>query len=211
MTTILVNEVEQTADSSLKTWGELLDRLESRVVPSGHVVTAVRFDGVDEPTFRNAAVMCRGLSDVAVLEVDSGSVAEVIGTAVSEAARALDALRPAITQVAHRFIGQDLATANRELVALAQSLRMFISLVATAAMGLGIDLQTIDAGPVDDMSGRLAEHIDTLIAAQESEDWVTLADTLQYDIEPALEEWRPILTVLQRAAGDGARAVAVPG
>ena len=37
-----------------ETWGDLLERLDRTLVADGRVVTAVRFDGVDQPSFRDA-------------------------------------------------------------------------------------------------------------------------------------------------------------
>ena len=36
--------------------------------------------------------------------------------------------------------------------------------------------------------------LDALLSAQASEDWVTVADILEYDLEPAIHRWAAVLT-----------------
>ena len=52
MITYAVNGLEYEALAGLKTWGQLLDALEQGVGTERVVVTAVRFAGVDQPSFR---------------------------------------------------------------------------------------------------------------------------------------------------------------
>ena len=35
--------------------------------------------------------------------------------------------------------------------------------------------------------------MDSLLTAQQSQDWITVADILQYDVEPALRRWEAVL------------------
>jgi len=40
--------------------------------------------------------------------------------------------------------------------------------------------------------------IDQMLKVQEDEDWVMLADLLEYELIPLLKEWNKILAVLQK-------------
>jgi hypothetical protein len=36
--------------------------------------------------------------------------------------------------------------------------------------------------------------LDAMVTAQASEDWLTVADVLEYDLEPAIRRWTELLT-----------------
>jgi hypothetical protein len=50
----LVNNEPRLLDSGVETWGEVLSALQPDHARRRHVVTAVRFDGVDQPSFAAA-------------------------------------------------------------------------------------------------------------------------------------------------------------
>ena len=107
------------------------------------------------------------------------------------------------------FLGHDLDAANRSLVELADGLRMFVALVAAASVALQLDLEEVECNgePMTAMTERLAGFVESIISAQQAGDWVTLADTLQYDVEPALAAWSSALTSLEHVASTAAAAV----
>lgn len=67
---------------------------------------------------------------------------------------------------------------------------------------LGIDLSTpSEGGSLNDHIGTLVTVLETLISAQASEDWVTVADILEYDVEPAIRRWAAVLEDLSSSEG----------
>jgi len=42
----------------------------------------------------------------------------------------------------------------------------------------------------------LGAALDAIVMAQESEDWLTVADVLEYDLEPAIRRWVELLTLV---------------
>ena len=63
----LVNDTLESFDFLPETWGRVLATLDARLVASRRVVTAVRFDGVDQPSFRSANLAAADLSMVRAL------------------------------------------------------------------------------------------------------------------------------------------------
>jgi hypothetical protein len=53
MVDCLVNDIPERFDFLPETWGALLAGLDRRISAGRRVVTAVRFDGVDQPSFRH--------------------------------------------------------------------------------------------------------------------------------------------------------------
>ena len=69
---------------------------------------------------------------------------------------------------------------------------MLAALVGAVSLGLRVDLPQ-DSDPINTTIAELSSHVDSLITAQRNEDWVAVADILQYDVEPTLSNWRPVL------------------
>lgn len=198
MTRVLVNNQPQEAPAGAETWADLLAALDGACRERGEVVTAVRLDGVDEPSFRSPEQGVRALGELAVIECEAESPAALLAESLREASRGLDELRQHALSVGRRFRGRDIEAAQRGLLELVQGLQVLTSLVATIGAVLGTDVATLTVG--DTTAGRvldgLGSHLETLIGAQQNQDWLTVADIVEFDIEPALGGCRPVFDSL---------------
>lgn len=204
MPRIVVNGKEHGDSSAFRTWGDLLEFLDGDLSPRGEVVTEARLNGVEQPTFREPAVTQLALADIDLVEVEAARPSALAARSLGEAVVALSTLQDASRQIAAAFRGNDLKTANGGLVDLADGLRMLAALVGAVSLGLRMDVHDLpDEQSVNSTIAELGMHIETLINAQRNQDWVAVADILQYDVEPALDKWRPVLdSLLESVASD---------
>lgn len=195
MTRIIVDGTELPAAAGRATWRDLLNRLDAEPGRDGVMVTAVRFDGVDEPAFRDPGVLGRRLDELAVVEVDYGTPEALVRASLDEAAASLAALAAAAGPLADRFRGVNIAGANADLVEFAQGLGMLVATVQAIGLALGADLRELRSGGVaaTDMVADMTRHIETLIGGERAGDWLTVADGIEYDLAPALERWQGLL------------------
>ncbi|HEY7791065.1 MAG TPA: hypothetical protein VIC33_11160 [Vicinamibacterales bacterium] len=196
---VVVNEGEQTLEKLPETWGKLLAGVDRDAAARGEVVTAVRFDGVDEPTFRQPAHAALPLTGFERIEIETTPPSELIDEALAQGALSLAALSAAAAQTGDAFRGVDLAGANQGLMELAEGVRSMVAILATGAQALGVDLQqmTRDGRSVAAQITELSGQLESIIDAQQAHDWLTVADILEYDLEPALKRWRPIFDTLR--------------
>ena len=190
MLQIFINDVPGTIDALPQTWGDLLVNLEERVAGEGQMLTSARFDGVDEPSFRDPAVTARRLSDVRRVDIGTSAPTAFLRECLQEAIGPLEQAADATLVLSARYRTFDLADCHDGLTALAGELRGLTSLVAMLGV-LQIDLDAFspDGAAAADQIERFAAAIDDVVAAQESEDWLTVADVLEYDLEPAVRRW----------------------
>jgi hypothetical protein len=202
MARVVVNGIEWRHTELPDTWGDLLDALEADLTAKGTLVTAVRFDGVDEPTFRSPALLARRLADLAHLEVESGSARALVARALQDAAGSLAGLSEAVTRVGADFRGADILKANQALVEVADGVRALVALVAAVSVTLQLDLEALRSGdmPMSALAEELAGHVQSLTEAQEARDWLTVADVLEFDLHPALDKWNGIFQDLTESA-----------
>jgi len=68
---LLLNAKPFLHPTSLETWGNWLQALDASASRTGQIVTAVRFDGVEEPAFRAAQAQARRLAAFESVEVET--------------------------------------------------------------------------------------------------------------------------------------------
>jgi hypothetical protein len=193
MARVLVNNEAAVVENGLKTWGELLSWADRTSAERGQLVTAVRLDGVDEPSFREDSLAARPLESVATIEFDAASPADLVTQSLDEGRAGLNGLRTHALDVARRFRGTRVGYANQGLAEFTQGLATLVSLVEALgeALGLPIDRLSVDDTPVTALIDAMGEPLQALAQAQAQEDWVTVADILEFDLEPALARCEP--------------------
>lgn len=175
------------------TWGALLDELDRQLRGRGHIVTDVRFDGLDEPAFREPQVLEQSLGEVATVEVASGTPESLVQRCLEEAAASIEPLCLAATVIADGFRGFDVNRANAGLLELADGMSTLVAIAGAAGLAAKGGPPGAAPHPIGPLAVELTGHIDAMIQAQQMYDWIALADILQHDVEPALRRWAPAL------------------
>jgi hypothetical protein len=180
-----------------ETWRQALAHLDRIVGRRGLIVTDVRFDGVDEPAFRDAEALDRRLADLSSIDVRSGTPASLMEHCMLEALGAIDVLSHAAVQVAGQFRGPAIVPARQGLAELADGLGTLMAITGAAGLALKVDEQRALHGDrsIASIITEMTGHLDALIAAQDARDWGRVADVLERDVEPALRRWKPVIEV----------------
>lgn len=202
MPTVLLDGDSLSMDGTPATWADLLVLVDKRLDANGLIVTGVRFDGVDEAAFREPLALDQSLADLATVEVTTGTPASLMEQCVSEAVSSIEPLCAAATATGERFRRFELEPANQALVELAEGMSMLIAI--GGALTLAVKGVSGDDGrqraALNDSVVQLTGYFDSLLSAQQAQDWITLADVLQYDVEPSLRRWENVLTQLKHTA-----------
>lgn len=201
MSRILVNGVEQSSEFVGEHWGELLERLDRQCAGRGQVLTAVRFDGVDQPSFCDPTLVSMDLTALAVIEADSASPRDLLEASVNEAITAARTLTSGAERVGGAFRGFEVSNAQHDLAELAQGMGTLVAVAQAMSQAIGIDLKTVSCqhGSGAAMIDQLIAHTDVLIDSQEAEDWITVADVIEYDIAPSVGQWPALFEALLAA------------
>ena len=201
----LVNDTPQMFDFSPETWGQMLSTLDRALVADRRVVTAVRFDGVDQPSFRTGAAAVADLSRIARVDIDAEDATALLIGAVDAAIGSLPGLVTGvrITAAAVRDGAGDAQTQLVALVAAVQSLVALTAAAATAAQVSAGDAGEADAdadAPIVAGCHELETALHGLVAHQAGEHWVALADALDATLAPAIARWNDVLEPIRERA-----------
>src|SRR5688572_14338585 len=71
MPLIFVNDVPQELPNSPETWGDLLSTLDAQAAQRGVILSVTRFDGVEEPSFRDNVATARPLAGIRRIDVQT--------------------------------------------------------------------------------------------------------------------------------------------
>lgn len=120
---------------------------------------------------------------------------DVRGQFLTDAAEAMDAMATRAADTAACYRRNKLGEAHQLLAGLMGELRQFGLLVTALRDTLGIEPGRLAQGDMtlDKQLFCLGEWLEQLIAAHRQEDWVSLADVLELDLEPLLRSWGPAL------------------
>ncbi|MEZ5284180.1 MAG: hypothetical protein R2712_05095 [Vicinamibacterales bacterium] len=199
MNEYLVNGQPISSDSGPKTWGDLLQAVDARAAAQGDVVTAVRFKGVDQPTFRGPEVEAADADALGPIEVETTPRARLLTSTLGTAGHSLPELADGARRAADAFRRGDTATAHARLSDLLATVRTLVELTLAVAAAAGTDLEHLPCGTstAAGILGTTGVVLDGLSHHQRAEDWVALADELEYDLAPALLQWSRVFEALQ--------------
>jgi hypothetical protein len=200
MPRILLDGTEFAMTPPASTWGALIRAVDDHLAPEKRIVTDVRFDGLDEAAFREPDTLDRPLADLAIVEVLSGTPAALMDRCLGEAIAAIAPLCATAMDVGERYRGHDLGPANAGLSDLADGLTTLVGIVGAAGLAFQVDLRHVRCG--DEVAAtvvnELGGYLEELVSAQEANDWITVADVLQFDVEPSLKRLVPLLESLRQ-------------
>jgi hypothetical protein len=188
-----VNGSEHEVGAGLETWGQLLATLERGDGPERAVVTAVRVGGVDQPTFREPLLLALDLNTAAPIDVETSAARDLVAQARQTALDGLEALATGARLAAEAFRLHDLPRAQRGLLDFVTTFRLLTTLTAALARA-----EAPAGNPGLDPQGaefleQLGANLESLIAFNVNEDWISVADVLEYEIADVLPHWAAIL------------------
>lgn len=132
------------------------------------------------------------------LEVETDDAREVGRHFLNNAQNYLSTIAVSSQKVAELFRTSDEREASEHYLRTLDSLQLFMQVLATTRDALDLDFtQTLADGTWPEMHlERLLALVKEMLAAQEEQDWILLADLLQYDLVEALNQWQEIIPVI---------------
>jgi hypothetical protein len=191
MVDFVVDGETKTVDSGLKTWGNLLDELDVDAAGERRTVTEVRFDGVDEPSFRRADLLATKLTDLGAIEIETVDRIQLLRATLGQAGSSLPILAASACRAANAFRRDDLTSANEQLSSLVEAVRTLTILTVASATAAGTELEDLACGVGSgaDVLGGVGLVLDTMSQWQTGRDWPAVADVLENDLAPAILQW----------------------
>ncbi len=143
-----------------------------------------------------------GIESLVVETVSSQEIADFF---LQNAGATLETLQEAARSVAELFRMDDERQANEKYRQLLETLGLFLKMLQLSQQVLDLDFEAVSAGQLsaNQRLERLQGLIGDMLKAQENQDWLLLADVLNYDLVGELKAWAELVPLLS-AKGGGA-------
>ncbi|RPH95747.1 hypothetical protein EHM69_03430 [candidate division KSB1 bacterium] len=193
------HELSRTAEGD-QTVEQVLMEVRSEIQAAGRVVTRVAVDG--EPLsagWQRRRHLGKPVSQIQQMDLVIEEPARLQHQTLRDAAELADRLVGQAKPLGRKFRVGDEVTANNELSALLDDLKLIVS---------GLDLTTRKSNenslsPVRnrlmDTATRLLPTLDRIYKAQAQGDYIAIADELEYDLRDQMVEWKDLLSEVQRS------------
>jgi hypothetical protein len=201
MTQLEINGINFPVDPAMQTWRELIEDLENNRIGKGKAISSVHIDGTEVQGFREESALTRPLNTIDEIKIELVDMSQLVADAVKDCDSFLLSLQTAMVDAADTFRQQQLDQANQKLTEIYQSIKMLVSLLK----GLEISFQnqggSVLQPSVDQLVNEMGPTLEGLIDAQSSQDWILVADILEFELAAAVSNYEQVVQSFKKTLG----------
>lgn len=202
MKKVVLNGVEINVDIDENSlFSELKETLKPHLEDQDKVVTSVKNDGLE--VFQNQADAClaKPLNDFGAISITAETLEEISKRLFVNGINFLNKLKEEVLRVSEAFRTKSKEEAFQEFVAYVEGLQSIFELVNVLIKNPQIDfLGTVYDGRTGEIIIKDFTNLNKeVLQAQEGQDLILLADLLEYELSPALENFAGLLGVVSNA------------
>ena len=183
---------------------EILAWIMTDQIKPNQAIAAVKLNGEVYSEKRPHDALGIPVSAIKTLEIDTVNTEEIGRHFLENGALQLDSIIQGALKISEYFRIADEQEANEQYMDFLESIHLFLKMFTEVkhVFNLNLDLIVCKNGCAEERLVKLAAMLDELIKAQEQEDWIMLADLLEYELAPLLEEFKLILPILREHGSD---------
>ena len=190
---LTINGVEQ-AESELK--GETLEAILDMMVKNapGSYIRRIWLDQQEFPA-DDRETLQKKPTDINSLEVELANLKDLVATNLSNALDYLEKLIPGFDQAADLFRMGNEQEANKFYIQILDGMDWFSEVI-----NIVMDSEFKRSAPEGTLrlrQAKLTDLMSQMLEANKNQDWVLLADILEYEMIPFYKEWQTILTKIK--------------
>ena len=187
---LLVNGKACELSTVTPTYGELMKQLSVQLSEGGSTIVQVNIDGVDVTGLHVEELMQLSLQEIGQISLTTGYpeqlALDTLATAEEWVARLIEEIE--ITADFLR-VGEEV-DANTSLTRFTDGFQLFTLALQKIETVVQRDGKQEDImGLVGQFRERITVVLDEIITTQNNQDWIMLADLLEYELMPILEDW----------------------
>ena len=190
---LTINGVEQ-AESKLK--GETLEAILDMMVKNapGSYIRRIWLDQQEFPA-DDRETLQKKPTDINSLDVELANLKDLVATNLSNALDYLEKLIPGFDQAADLFRTGNEQEANKYYIQILDGMDWFSEVVNVVMSSEGEGQEPENSLRI--RQAKLTDLMSQMLEANKNQDWVLLADILEYEMTPFYKEWQTILSKLK--------------
>jgi uncharacterized phage infection (PIP) family protein YhgE len=196
---LLVNGIEKNIVCDGKTLGDVLDHILKQEPELGNCFGNIRLNE-KEVLADSAEVRQTPVSRIETLETEVFSLNQILEKNIANARDYLKKLIPGLQQASDLFRTGNEQEANKFFINIIDGMEWFSQVVESIAKATESELTDIISVGRDfqDRQDQLVELSRQMVEANQNQDWVLLADLLEYEILPYYSGWGEQLPKIYR-------------
>lgn len=190
---LTINGVEQK-ESEFK--GETLEAILDMMVKNtpGSYIRRIWLDQQEFPS-DDRETLQKKPADINCLEVELANLKDLVATNLSNALDYLEKLIPGFDQAADLFRTGNEQEANKYYIQILDGMDWFSEVVNVVMSSEGEGQEPENSLRI--RQAKLTDLMSQMLEANKNQDWVLLADILEYEMTPFYKEWQTILSKLK--------------
>ena len=190
---LTINGVEQK-ESEFK--GETLEAILDTMVKNtpGSYIRRIWLDQQEFPS-DDRETLQKKPADINCLEVELANLKDLVATNLSNALDYLEKLIPGFDQAADLFRTGNEQEANKYYIQILDGMDWFSEVVNVVMSSEGEGQEPENSLRI--RQAKLTDLMSQMLEANKNQDWVLLADILEYEMTPFYKEWQTILSKLK--------------
>ena len=190
---LLINGKEEIVSGIGKTLGEFLLHIEKVGLQEGNVVRSIKLNGHESSPDSNVNRNMR-LSEIETLEVEVTNLSDIVDKNIENADAYLIRLIPDIEKSVELFRMGNEQEANKFFINIIDGIDWLSQVLDMILTAKAISPDTVfDGKSIQDRRVSLMDLTQQMVDANKNQDWVLLADLLEYEILPYYQEWSDLL------------------
>jgi hypothetical protein len=194
---VSINRVAQEeSDFEGETVSAILDSMVQQT--PGSYIRRIWLDDQEFPSDDREALQKKP-SDIDSLEVELANLKDLVATNLANALDYLKKLIPGCEQAADLFRAGNEQEANKYYLQILDGIEWFsqvVSVIMSPDEG-ETELPDTDNESLEVRQKKLTDLMSQMLEANENQDWVLLADILEYEMVPFYKDWEKILSKLE--------------
>ncbi len=193
---LMIDGTEAAWDPSrLGTFGAVVGEATRRAAAAGRIVHGIRVDGREISTRDEREMHDRPVGGIGEIDVRTTTSGALLAEAIDGAIHLSEALRHDIRTVLFSLRANDVSAAKALYVSCVESLGTFFQLAGAVFNGVRCGAFRLPAAAsgappeLPEPPAGTSEILQRLLAARRQEDWPRMADLLEKEVTPNLEEW----------------------
>jgi glutaredoxin 2 len=195
-----INGINLPVGPGIYNWEQLLRELETRHLKQNHVISSVHFDGTEILQFRDSEHLEKALHSISEVKVEAKPLQQMAEDALSEASRFSGSLQASLADIADGFRSQLIDQANSKLSEVLQGIKMYIALLEGIELSLTGQYKT-GSTQVEKITEEMGPSLESLIEAQDQQDWILVADILEFELLSNLTAFERVMFEFRRKLG----------
>lgn len=195
---IYINGTEDNTSYTQTKLGDLLEHIQKETLQEDQFLFKIRVND-QSIEFGSNETKETPLTEVLKLEIETSTMNDMVNENIQNAIGYLERLIPGLEQVGNMFRDGNQQQANQLFMDVVDGIDWFSQLVELVVQARQLDVNAVqyNGKTLSDRKQQLLTMTQSVLEVHKKQDWIRLADLLEYEFLPYYQDWLEVLPQLK--------------